>query len=119
MSDGENQGAGPAGAEAEGDAELGLEKRLERLEEIARELERGDVGLEKALSLFEEGVRHVRHSQELLSRAELRVKELVGEGDDAEARTLEGADRGGADEDRREPTDSESPPSVTGDPGAP
>lgn len=69
--------------------ELALEKRLDRLDEIARQLEKGEVGLEDALSLFEEGVRHVRRAQELLSRAELRVQELVGEGDEAESRPLE------------------------------
>ena len=77
-------------------SEPGLERRLERLDEIARELERGEVGLEKSLALFEEGVKHVRRAQELLSRAELRVEELVGEGDDAEARPLDESPENGS-----------------------
>lgn len=88
-------GAGEA-PEGGPEKEPGLEKRLERLDQIARELEKGEVGLEESLALFEEGVRHVRRAQELLSRAELRVEELVGEGEDAETQPLEGPESGGS-----------------------
>lgn len=56
-----------------------LETRLRRLDEIVATLEGGEVELEQGLSLFEEGVRHIREAESLLSRAELRVEELVGE----------------------------------------
>jgi exodeoxyribonuclease VII small subunit len=54
-----------------------LEQRLDRLDEIVRTLERDDLELEKALQLFEEGVAHLRHAQELLATAELRIERLL------------------------------------------
>ena len=63
-----------------------LEDRLRRLDGIVAELEGGEVELEKGLDLFEEGVRHIREAEALLARAELRVEELVGEGEGARTR---------------------------------
>jgi len=69
-----------------------LEDRLRRLDRIVAELEGGEVALEKGLALFEEGVRHIREAEALLARAELRVEELVGEGEGARTRPFpEGA----------------------------
>jgi exodeoxyribonuclease VII small subunit len=62
-----------------------LEGRLRRLEEIVGQLEAEDLELEKALTLFEEGVAHVREAETALSAAELRVEELLGSGDDLRA----------------------------------
>ncbi len=59
--------------------DLTLEVRLGRLEEIVRTLEVEEPDLEQALTLFEEGVGHVRHAEELLAKAELRVEELLSE----------------------------------------
>ena len=59
--------------------DLTLEVRLGRLEEIVRTLEVEEPDLERALTLFEEGVGHVRHAEELLAKAELRVEELLSE----------------------------------------
>ena len=39
------------------------------------------VGLERALVLFEEGVEHVRAAEKILAAAELRVEELLGQGE--------------------------------------
>jgi exodeoxyribonuclease VII small subunit len=58
-----------------------LEERLRRLEEILSRLERDDVALEEALELFEEGVGHVRDAERVLAQTELRVQELLGDGD--------------------------------------
>lgn len=69
--------------------ELSLEDRLRRLDEIVNQLEGGEVELETGLELFEEGVRHVRRAEALLSQAELRVEELVGEVDSARTRPLD------------------------------
>ena len=54
-----------------------LEQRLDRLDEIVRSLEREDLELEQALKLFEEGIAHLRHAQELLTDADLRIERLV------------------------------------------
>jgi exodeoxyribonuclease VII small subunit len=56
-----------------------LEQRLDRLDEIVRALEREDLELEQAMRLFEEGIGHLRHAQELLNNAELRIERLLGE----------------------------------------
>lgn len=56
-----------------------LEERLQRLDAIVGSLEGGEIDLEKGLALFEEGVKHIRSAEALLSRAELRVEELIGE----------------------------------------
>ena len=58
-----------------------LEERLRRLEEILSRLEKDDVALEEALELFEEGVGHVRDAERVLAQTELRVQELLGDGD--------------------------------------
>lgn len=57
-----------------------LEGRLRRLEEIMGQLESDEVDLERALALFEEGVGLVRQAEEILSRTELRVEELLADG---------------------------------------
>jgi exodeoxyribonuclease VII small subunit len=61
--------------------ELGLEGRIRRLEEILARMETDDVTLEEALSLFEEGVAHVRRAETILSETELRVEELLNGGE--------------------------------------
>jgi len=63
--------------------ELALEERLQRLEVILGQLEAGEVDLERALELFEEGVGHVRQAESILSRTELKVEELLSDGETA------------------------------------
>ena len=75
--------AGPEFPEQSGETDeaLTLEARLQRLDEIVTALEAGDVELERGLRLFEEGVRHIRASERLIAHAELRVEELIGDGE--------------------------------------
>ena len=72
------------------EGEISLEARLRRLEEIAGELEAEDLELDRALALFEEGVVHVREAEKTLASAELRVEELLGEGEESRTRVLDG-----------------------------
>lgn len=60
------------------EADAGLDRRIERIEEIVRMLDSDALELDDALALFEEGVGHLRHAQETLAKAELRVEELIG-----------------------------------------
>ena len=53
-----------------------FEDSVKRLEEIVRLMERGDVPLEQALSLFEEGTALIRGCSKLLDDAELKVVRL-------------------------------------------
>ena len=55
---------------------LAFEEALGRLDEAVAALESGQLPLEDALLLFEEGVRLTRRCQEILDRAELRVQRL-------------------------------------------
>jgi len=54
-----------------------FEENFARLEEIIKELEKGDVSLEESLSLFEEGVQLVRRCSRQLEAAEARIAQLV------------------------------------------
>ena len=54
-----------------------FESSLEELERIVRELERGDLPLEKSLELFEQGVKLSRTCQERLNEAERRIEILT------------------------------------------
>ncbi|MCX7983758.1 MAG: exodeoxyribonuclease VII small subunit [Bacteroidetes bacterium] len=59
-----------------------IEETLNRLTEIVETLESGEVSLDEALNLFEEGVHLTRECSQKLRAAELRVQKLV--------KTLEG-----------------------------
>jgi len=63
------------------DQPIALEQRLKRLEEILARLESDEVALEEALTLFEEGVGHVKGAERVLAETELRVEELLANGD--------------------------------------
>ena len=54
-----------------------FEASVGRLEEIVKQMERGDVPLEQALSLFEEGTGLIRTCTKLLDDAELKVVQLM------------------------------------------
>ena len=56
-----------------------FEQTLERLEEIAIALDRDDLPLEQALTLFEEGIQRLREASATLSVAEGKVQTLVEE----------------------------------------
>ncbi len=74
----------------DGTATPSLEGRLKRLEEIVRSLEAADLDMEEALTLFEEGVEHVRGAEATLRVAELQVEELLGSEEEPIIRPLEG-----------------------------
>ena len=61
--------------------EPGLEDRLKRIDQIVAALEADDLDLERALALFEEGVALVRSAEQMLAQAELKVEELLGQGE--------------------------------------
>ena len=57
-----------------------FEHQLNRLEEIAAELERPDVPLDTAIALFAEGQDLLKRASETLASAEGRLRELVEAG---------------------------------------
>lgn len=56
---------------------MNFERSLARLDEIVRRMERGDVALDEALSLFEEGTALAKSCNQLLDEAELKVVQLT------------------------------------------
>ena len=54
-----------------------FESNMQRLEQIVRAMERGDVPLEESLKLFREGTDLVRSCNQLLENAQLQVKKIM------------------------------------------
>lgn len=54
-----------------------FEQNMQRLEQIVRAMERGDIPLEESLKLFQEGTGLVEACGKLLDEAELQVKKIV------------------------------------------
>ena len=54
-----------------------FEQSMQRLEQIVRAMERGDVPLEESLKLFQEGTALVESCGKLLDEAELQVKKIA------------------------------------------
>lgn len=55
----------------------GFDAILARLREVVRQLESGELTLERSLAVYEEGVQLARRGQQLLASAEKRVEILV------------------------------------------
>ena len=54
-----------------------FEENMQRLEQIVRAMERGEVALEESLKLFQEGTQLVQSCGKLLDEAELQVKKIA------------------------------------------
>lgn len=55
-----------------------FEENMNRLEQIVRAMERGDVPLEASLKLFQEGTKLVASCTKMLDNAQLQVKKITG-----------------------------------------
>ena len=53
-----------------------FEENMQRLEQIVRAMEKGDVPLEESLKLFQEGTELVRKCGMLLDEAQMQVKKI-------------------------------------------
>lgn len=54
-----------------------FEESMQRLEQIIRAMERGEVPLEESLKLFQEGTQLVASCEKLLENAQLQVKMVL------------------------------------------
>jgi exodeoxyribonuclease VII small subunit len=61
------------------DQEIGFEQAMEQLERIVAKLEGGDVPLEQAIELFQEGMRLSRICGQKLESVERRIEMLLEE----------------------------------------
>ena len=62
-------------------SDLTFESSLEKLTQIVKRMESGELPLEEALKNFEEGVQLTRKCQEYLTSAEHRVQQLMNPGE--------------------------------------
>lgn len=67
-------------------ANRSFEENMQRLEQIVRAMERGDVALEESLKLFQEGTDLVKSCSKLLDEAQLQVQKIMT---DSEGRPVE------------------------------
>ena len=72
---------------------VSFEQAMDRLDQIVRRLEQGDVPLEEALDLFEEGSRLVKKCSAQLDKAEQKVSRLLA-GPDGAPREVPFAEEG-------------------------
>lgn len=54
-----------------------FEESMQRLEQIVRTMERGEVPLEESIRLFQEGTELARNCGKLLEDAQLQVKKIM------------------------------------------
>lgn len=66
---------------------LTFEQSLQRLDAIVRQMEQGNVPLEQALALFQEGTALIRACNDRLDRAQLEVVKLMKTPDGTPAET--------------------------------
>lgn len=63
---------------------VSFEETMRKLEEIAAELEKGDLNLEESVSKFEEGMKLSKECSNLLEDAEKRITILIKDGDEVQ-----------------------------------
>ena len=63
---------------------VSFEETMSKLEEIAAELEKGDLHLEDSVSKFEEGMKLSKECSNLLEDAEKRITILIKDGDEVQ-----------------------------------
>ena len=57
--------------------DMSFEEALAELETIVRQLEQGDVELEKSIAIYERGAELKKHCESRLKAAELKVEQIV------------------------------------------
>jgi exodeoxyribonuclease VII small subunit len=69
-----------------------FEDALEKLEDIVKKMEAGDLPLEDALKSFEDGIKLIRFCQAKLDEAGRRVEVLLGNDDSLQIKRFNGED---------------------------
>ena len=60
--------------------EINFEETMKKLEEIATELEKGDLDLDTSVSKFEEGMKLSKKCNDFLDQAEKKITMLINDG---------------------------------------
>jgi exodeoxyribonuclease VII small subunit len=66
-----------------------FEKDLKQLEDVVAKLEQGDLPLDEAMKLFQDGMRLSKLCSERLTTVEQEIKKLVADGDKFKLEALE------------------------------
>ncbi|PKN37814.1 MAG: exodeoxyribonuclease VII small subunit [Deltaproteobacteria bacterium HGW-Deltaproteobacteria-2] len=69
-----------------------FEDALEKLEDIVKKMEAGDIPLDEALKSFEEGIRLIRFCSAKLEETERRVEVLLGKEESLKVKNFQGED---------------------------
>jgi len=62
--------------------DINFEEAMKKLEEIANQLEKNDLDLDKSVEKFEEGMQLSKKCSEILENAEKRITILINDGKD-------------------------------------
>ena len=71
------------------DKEQSFEKSLTRLEKVVKDMEKGDLSLDKMITHFEEGQQLVEFCSKKLNEVERKIEKLVQRGDTITTEPLE------------------------------
>ncbi len=66
---------------------ISFEESLDKLEQVVRQLEDGQLGLSESLAQYEEGVRHLKHCHRALAAAERKIELLTSVDEHGNAKT--------------------------------
>lgn len=61
--------------------EINFEESVKRLEQIANELEKGDLDLDNSIKKFEEGMKISKQCSDMLEQAEKKITMLIKDSD--------------------------------------
>ncbi|GGJ10301.1 exodeoxyribonuclease VII small subunit [Paenibacillus hunanensis] len=81
-------------AKAAKEQELNFEQAMDRLEEIVSELEHGDVPLEKAIDLFQQGMQLSQVCGSKLEEVERKIEMIVEEDGELRKKPFQSAESG-------------------------
>lgn len=62
--------------------ELNFEESMKKLEEIANELEKGNLSLDESVNKFEEGMKLSKKCSDFLNSAEKKITMLINDGNE-------------------------------------
>lgn len=69
--------------------DMNFEDAMKALEQIANELENGELSLEKSVDKFEEGIKISKKCNEILEKAEKKISILIKNGDEIKEENFE------------------------------
>ncbi len=69
--------------------DMNFEDAMKSLEQIANELENGELSLEQSVDKFEEGIKISKKCNEILEKAEKKISILIKNGDEIKEENFE------------------------------